>query len=458
MLAAPEGGRAPAAFFRGTLITVSLFLLFTLGLFTANCAENQKTSSPQPYIIGLSPFLDKAVKDDVYRSIIHLLVEDLPLNSSLSIYDAFELKTITHVALPDARVFHSSKTRANQFAGAIRGLKQFLAQEHSAPTNAHLNFAGAIRLPQFLDFLAESRDTNGQPAVLLIGSPLYQDAKEPGFSMVDGYFPSDGHLQASREQSVFGFTPNAAALPSIVLHWLYFNDPWVSDLHKEKVTRFWTLYLERRGAQLAAFTTDLPTALQSFQRNAPGITAASKNWIVDTAQNKIEMLRVSRNVEIADWLTRSALSETADSPPTTLVGPMKIGIRWKPNIDIDLYAAPRPGAETLFFEHVRSPEGYYYKDHRSSPGREYEFIEFESPVDAREVEAFINFYKGRCAGGPRGEIRIEFDGRIYGAPFSISAEEGNLGRSGQSQQEFWTRIPVQEILKLSPQRTATAAR
>src|ERR1051325_9275494 len=139
MLAAPEGGRAPAAFFRGTLITVSLFLLFTLGLFTANCAENQKTSSPQPYIIGLSPFLDKAVKDDVYRSIIHLLVEDLPLNSSLSIYDAFELKTITHVALPDARVFHSSKTRAHQFAGAIRGLKQFLAQEHSAPTNAHLN-------------------------------------------------------------------------------------------------------------------------------------------------------------------------------------------------------------------------------------------------------------------------------------------------------------------------------
>jgi hypothetical protein len=243
-------------------------------------------------------------------------------------------------------------------------------------------------------------------------------------------------------------------VPSVAIHWLYFHDPWVSDLHKEKVTRFWTLYLERRGAQLAAFTSDLPTALQSFEGNALGTTAASKNWSVDTTQNKIEMLRVSRNVEIADWLTRGSLSETADSPPATLVGPMKIGIRWKNNIDIDLYATPHHGAETLYFEHVRSPEGYYYKDHRSSPGREYEFIEFESPVDAREVEAFINFYKGRCPGGPRGEVRIEFDGRIYGAPFSISAEEGNLGRSGQSQQEFWTRIPVQEILKLS-QRTAS---
>lgn len=132
-----------------------------------------------------------------------------------------------------------------------------------------------------------------------------------------------------------------------------------------------------------------------------------------------------------------------------MVGRMKIGIRWKNNIDLDLYAAPRPQAETLFFQHPRSPEGYYYKDHRSSPGREYEFIEFESPVDIREVEASVNFYKGSCPRGPRGEVRIEFDGRIYAAPFSIPAPEGNRGRAGESQQEYWARIPVQKILKLS---------
>src|SRR5438552_5026926 len=160
------------------------------------------------------------------------------------------------------------------------------------------------------------------------------------------------------------------------------------------------------------------------------------------------MLRISRNVDVADWLTGSALSETAQAPPTRMTGPMKIGIRWKPNIDLDLYASPRPGAETLFFQHVRSPEGYYYKDHRSSPGKEYEFIEFESPVDIREMEAWVNFYKGHCPGGPRGEVRIEFDGRIYGATFSIASPEGNQGRSGRSQQDFWTRIPVQEILRI----------
>jgi len=69
-------------------------------------------------------------------------------------------------------------------------------------------------------------------------------------------------------------------------------------------------------------------------------------------------------------------------------------------------------------------------------------------VDVRQVEAFVNFYKGDCSGGARGEVRIEFDGRIYGAPFSIPAEQGNLGRAGRSQHEFWTPIPIQKLLKI----------
>src|ERR1041384_2443924 len=242
-------------------------------------------SSPSSFVIGISPFLDKSVKDDVYRSLVRLVVEDLPLNSTLVAYDAFDLKTITKLSLPNARVFSSSKTRANQLAPAIRDLKSFLAQEHTRPTNAHLNFDAAIRLPQFLDFLAETATTNAKPSLLLIGSPLYQDAKESAFSMVDGYFPSDGHLQASREKSVFGFSEDSGGAPPSIVSWIYFGDPWVNDLYREKVARFWTLYLERRGAQLAAFTSDLPTALQSFKQNTPGITAASKNWTVDTSRS-----------------------------------------------------------------------------------------------------------------------------------------------------------------------------
>jgi hypothetical protein len=402
----------------------------------------------QSFVIGISPFLDKAVKDDVYRGVVRLLVQDLPLNSTVSVYDGYHLKTITRVTLPNVAAFESPKTRANQFASAIRDLKQFLAADSPRPSVARLTFDGALRLPQFCDFLSENFPaTNSRCVVLLIGSPLYQDPKEPDFSMADGYFPSDGHLQATREKSVFGLSDRS--LPSLHVYWVYFGDPWASDLYKEKVTRFWTLYLEKNGSHLITFSGDLATALQGFRQGSSDPASSATHWSVDPQQTKIEMLRIGREVELADWIQRDSISEAAQNPPSILSGPMKIGIRWKDNIDLDLYAMPRPGADTLFFQHPRSAEGYYYKDHRSSPGREYEFIEFERPVDAREVEAYVNFYKGESRHGPRGEVRVEFDGKIYSAPFTISALQGNRGRSGAGQEEFWQRIPVQQILKIS---------
>src|SRR5260221_2825164 len=296
---------------------ILIALLVSVGVLEAETPK--EALPPQPYIIGISPSLPRSVKDDIYRNIIRLLVEDLPLNSSLEVYDALDLKTIGRVELPNARVFQSPKTRANQFAPAIRELKSFLAREQ--PTNSHSRCEGAIRLPQFLDFLASSRSSL-EPDLLLIGGPLYEDAKEPRFSMVDGYFPCDGHLQANREGSVFGFSGDADTTPRVTVHWVYTGDPWISELHKEEVTRFWTLYLERRKARMAALASDIPTVFQSFRSHAPGITALSKHWAADPAETKIEMLRATRNVEMADWLTRDKLPENSKGPPDTMVGPM----------------------------------------------------------------------------------------------------------------------------------------
>ena len=94
-------------------------------------------------------------------------------------------------------------------------------------------------------------------------------------------------------------------------------------------------------------------------------------------------------------------------------------------------------------------------DHRSSPGREYEFIEFESPVDVRALRSFVNLYAGECPDGPRGEVRIEYQNRIYRGTFAIESSHGNKGRSGSSQSRFWTEIPVLEILGIHDTRHAS---
>jgi hypothetical protein len=320
-----------------------------------------------------------------------------------------------------------------------------------------------MRVPQFCDFLAQNRPERNRDAMtplLLVGSPLYQDIREAEFSMVDGYFPSDGHLLASREESVYGFNSGDGTTQRLLVDWAYFGDPWMSDLHREKVERFWALYLERRGGRLASFSADLATAMSAFSSETPGTTAAANGWIADSTQTKPEMIRASRSVPLVDWLTGDAFSNATPPPPSRMAGPLKIGIRWKENIDLDLYATPRPDAETLFFQHTHSPEGYYFKDHRSSPGREYEYIEFESPVDIRDLKAFVNFYDGSCPGGPRGEVRIEFLNRIYRGTFAIASSEGNQGRSGKSQARFWTEIPIREILRIdqAASQSANAAR
>jgi hypothetical protein len=437
-------------------LRISAALLIVLAFISttpieAALSQSQAPAAEHQFVIGISPFLDKTVKDDVFRGIVRLMVQDLPLDSTLSIYDAFELKSIARLSLPDLQAFNSPKTRANQFAAALGDLKKFLAEEHPRPANSKLKFDNALRLPQFWQFLTEQSGNRNTPMVLLLlGSPLYEDSKEPAFSMVDGYFPSDGHLQASREQTIFGFSEQGDKAGPCLVHWAYFGDPWISDLHREKVTRFWTLYLEKRDAPLLSFSSDLSSGFAAFGQGEADSQSPSRHWTADSRDTKLEMLRVSRKMELADWITRESLPDSAPPPPTTLVGPLKIGIRWKDDIDLDLYATPRPGAETLFFQHTRSPEGYYNKDHRSSPGHEYEFIEFESPVDVRELEASVNFYEGSCPGGPRGEVRIEFEGRIYSGAFSIRAGEGNLGRSGPSQRRFWTRIPIQELLRIPP--------
>src|SRR5690349_15913660 len=130
------------------ILALALGALPINGVAAQDHAPNSGPTTATDFVIGLSPYLDKSVKDDVYRSLVRLLVQDLPLNSTLRVYDACDLKSVTQVTLPNLRVFNSPKTRANQFASAIGELRLFLAKEPPMPSHPHLDFKDAVRLPQ----------------------------------------------------------------------------------------------------------------------------------------------------------------------------------------------------------------------------------------------------------------------------------------------------------------------
>lgn len=439
-----------------TVYGLQLLLLLFVNLTALGEDDPKQIRS---YVIGVSPFLEIPVKDQVYRKVIAFVVDEIPLGSTLRIYDAYNLQTITELQIPEVQAFKSSKTRANQFAAQIHKLKLFLATEHPKPGRTGSQFADAVRLPQFMDFLRTATTPSIEPLTLiLLGSPLYMDPKEPSFSMADGYYPSDGHLRVGRDKSVYGVADRTNSLRNVIVHLVYFGDPWVSDLHQEKVSRFWRLFLGSQGGNLATFSGDLATAFKNARLLAGPEAPLTASVTLDPAQSKVEMFRISRDVASRDWITRDDISP-AGRPPSTTVGPMKIGIRWQGDWDLDLYASAKPGAQTLFFQHTRCPEGYYYKDHRSSPGREYEFIEFTTPVDINEVEAMVNFYAGAARGGAAGEVRIEFDDKIYSGTFRIPGAEGNKGRLNPSQAQFWATLNIPGILHLrSTERVAVNRR
>src|SRR5580658_9871162 len=81
-------------------------------------------SAQVTFVVGISPFLNSSAKDAVYRGLVRLMEEDLPLNTKLAVYDAYNLKSITSVSIPKAKVFDSPKTRANQFAASIGEVRQ----------------------------------------------------------------------------------------------------------------------------------------------------------------------------------------------------------------------------------------------------------------------------------------------------------------------------------------------
>ena len=400
-------------------------------------------------VVGLSPFLEREDKDPLYRALMSFVLEQVDLGVGLEFVDAYHLKTIARIEVPSLSAFRSAKTRAKQFAEPLARVRRFLGETNSPPEWDGTRLARAVRLPHFLDWIATRSAPAGKRLdVLLFGSPLYIDVKEPGFSMRDGYYPCDSHLVVARERSLYGHDGNTRLLSGCLMHLGYFGDPWRDRLHEEKIIRFWGLYAAQRGARIGLVTGDLASLFAAPTRPPDEGWIGEPRWVMDSSTNKLEMIRDTRTVDHSDWITRELSEGAATEPPAATRGRMKIGIRWSGPLDLDLHATDEPGGEVLAFDHVRGRCGYYFKDHRQSPDREYEFVEFEVPVDLWKVEAQVNLYAGASDVPVEGEARIEFLDRIYTAPFRLAARSGNEARTGAGQEAYWARLDIPGMLRL----------
>ncbi len=376
-------------------------------------------------VIALSPIQAPDSATAKVKSTLHFLL-GLEPGDTATVMDGYHVTTLGTFAVPEDARYQSPKARLAKnraVAGAMmRSAKQAKVSEATLP------LPNAIMLPKLLSRIAEDHTGDGPLDVVIQGSPFYADPREPGFAMVDGRFPSDGHLAHGRDKTPLGVdTPDKYA--RLRVHLVYdAASPMEGSRHEEMIERWWRLNIEAQGGELVSFSNDLSSV---FRRVLNGARAPRHD---DERQpgDKLEMIRL-RPVRIRESIHERALS-TTPLPEAALsqARNVEVGLSWVGchPCDLDLYVRAHAGAQALYFNHDESPEGVFFKDYRNSPQGTgaYETVALNGPVDLRKLQIAVNFYHGQAPQGVRGELRIAVDGATYAKAFVVEATSGNKGK------------------------------
>ena len=379
-------------------------------------------ASARDLVIALSPYQSQRNATAQVKTILQFLTTLEPGQKAL-LLDGYHLKSIGQFTVPSGAAYTSPKARLKANRASVAALLGFakasaLRQDLSA---------GALRTPQALRHIAENYAHDTEIDVILLGSPFYDDAAAPHYSMADAYVPSDGHIKASRAKTPFGTTDHPDLLKNMRVH-VGFGDErmMLSDRHRFFVQRFWTLFIEAQGGTLISFSADAPALFERVRAHAAPINHAYKIG----KETTLEMIRLRR-----EEITPSIYDEPVSSAPLKArhlrrAGHVQIGLSWDcETCDLDLYARPWPDAELIYFNRSTTAQGSHWKDYLSAPrGKNlYETIEFNVPLDLRKLQIVINFYNGVAQQTIKGEIRIAVDGQVFAAPFTMDAKTGNQG-------------------------------
>lgn len=392
----------------------AIFVFFLLFAASAN-AKN--------LVVVLSPYQSPQAAQAQVKTVLQFLTA-LPPAGSAKLMDGDSLQTIADFRVPENPAYNGVKARLKVNGQAVASLLAFAKRAHAPLSDTAPRVVQAVNLPQVLRHIAQNLPHDAPLDVVVLGSPLYDAAQEPEFSMAEGLVPADGHLQTTRSKTPFG-VDDAHALQAIRLHLAYADEGvFMTDQHRYVVERFWSLFLSVQGGALVSFTADLPSLFERVQSGAP----APQHHFELEQTDKLDMLRL-RRAKLSQSLYERPLSRLF--LPKSQIGQadhVEIGINWDcARCDLDLYARPFPGAEVLYFGRNQTPQGEHVKDFMSAPQGQnsYETVFFTTPVDLNALDIVVNFYQGSAPAGVHGTLRLSANGQTYAQAFTLAATTGN---------------------------------
>lgn len=469
---------------------------------------NAGTPTQQEFIIGLSPNAPAAEWPKQQELLQRFLVAGAPNASRVIVWDAWELRTIFDVQLPNL-AYDSPTARARQLAPALAALKQWFDGLDGNAAPRDLKSSGVIKFPEWVQ-MAAAQPAPGRRTIVVFASPFYISA-EPSFSMAQARYPADGHL--SRRVADTPYAARRGLLPAVEVSWAYANENiWASEYHRYVVTRWWGLWIGAAGGRLVNFSSDAPQVLFAATRtnqravgdyalstddNALVMHTAAKRAVpitgpqVPTAQPptppplpvaKSEPTPVPAPAAIVaapppvpqmappptpteappahpqELPIKPASQVQTPTPvpteiPTPALGNIGIAAVWSAgrDTDIDLWVAAKPGLPEAYWHRPRVERVRYFRDIRTSQS-DRATMQWRQAWEYVEVEraqigdptVWLNVY---AASGPvSGIVRVQFDGRVVDRPFHFDVWRGNKGLD--SNHSARARSPYWQEVKL----------
>jgi len=225
--------------------------------------------------------------------------------------------------------------------------------------------------------------------------------------------------------------------------------PYKNSEHRQAVIDFWKAMIEQAGGIWIVHTNDKDSFVKRVWDRSTAPPAKTK---VDCGIEKPEWVQYPRPAKRPWWMDPRHPADTAFVRAEPPIGYVKVGIVWQcRTCDFDLHARPKSDTQLLYFGRARTPEGVFYKDLVTDPRIPYglEYIEFDNPVDLRQLEVLTNFYGGTAsAGDARFTFRLWFEpssntgkGKVVEREFEFKAQRGNRGVRPMNRDSLhWIRI------------------
>ena len=293
-----------------------------LTVTTIAIAAVAATPTPPPEIVfALSPFQPPGDRTNQEAMLQRFLLRDRPQSTRVTIWDAWELKILCD--LPAAPLaFDSPAARAPRLVPAFAALRQWATRNGVPGAPAGMENSAAIKLPEWLESVSLKPATSGR-VLVIFASPFLLVPQEPSFSMVQTRYPSDAHLARPSAETIYGTADKHGHLANPTVLWAYGSENiWASEHHRERVTRWWSMFVASQGpnAVLAGFTSDTAQVLLESLRT-------DHHPIGDFASNPsdpavVMHVATARDVPVEVPLPIPPLPLKPVAQPTTIVLPV----------------------------------------------------------------------------------------------------------------------------------------